>query len=124
MICPPAVGEPPEAGRHGGFWMELRGGAGELTFFRSVPDPTRSSVEIHSPDGVIRREFGPPEDTTFEVLVPDDPDATTLVLMGEAEMPPTRAGRRRAQAPVGAQELARFDLASGGDPSQRPGQPS
>jgi hypothetical protein len=117
MICPPSVGEQPEPGRHGGFWVELRGTDDEVKFFRVLNDPIGVSVEIHSPDGEIRREFGPPQDTTFEVLVPDDPTAQTLVLMGEYS-PQAADGAERAlsQPVVGAQEMQRFDLSedSGG----------
>lgn len=114
MICPPAVGEPPKAGTHGGYWVELHDDAGEVTFFRLVQDPFGTSVELHSPDGVIRREFAPPQETTFEVLVPDDPEATTAVLLGEPPAAPGRAGPSRRKGAVGgaagSQELARFDL--------------
>ena len=111
MICPPSVGEWPEAGRNGGYWVETQDGAGGARFFRVLHDPLRSSVEVHSPDGTIRREFGPAEDATFEVLVPDDPDATSVVLMGDAE--PRRATRaRRQREATGSYEMARFDLTS------------
>lgn len=122
MICPPSVGERPEAGKQGGFWLELRGDGGDVTFFRVLHDPIRSSVEVHSPDGQIRREFGPPGDSTFEVLVPDDPRAATVALMGEYEDPSAAKGRRRkARAPSGAREIARFDLAGGDDTTEGPG---
>ena len=111
MICPPSVGERPEAGQHSGFWVELRNDRDEPTFFRVLHNPIRSSVEVHSPDGKIRREFGPPEDSTFEVLVPNDPQAKTLVLMGEYQDPrDAKARKGKAPAPSGAQEMARFDL--------------
>lgn len=117
MICPPSVGEPPDPRRHGGFWLELRDDLGELAFFRPLQDPLATSVDVHSPDGTIRREFAAPQDTVFEVLVPDDPRATTLVLMGEQERPPPPSKGRRQKAsdiaaPGGARELARFDLGS------------
>ena len=104
MVCPPQVGATPERGRHGGLWAELRDDAGELAFVRVLPEPLLGSVEVHDPDGAIHREFGPRE-VVFEVLVPDLPDAATLVLVGE----PTR----RVPGPEdagGVAELARFDL--------------
>jgi hypothetical protein len=122
MICPPSVGERPQAGRHGGFWVELRDRNDVVTFFRVLNDPLRTSVEVHSPDGKIRREFGPPEDTTFEVLVPDDPQADTLVLIGEYRDPRASAQAqqgRQAQPRAGAQEIARFHL-GGAEAGGRP----
>lgn len=122
MICPPPVGEPPEAGRHSGFWVELRDDAGELAFFRPLHDPLATSVDVHSPDGTIRREFAPPQDAVFEVLVPDEPAATTLVLMGDYTPPPAK-GRRRRTADVAprSREMARFDLGAEGGSGHTPG---
>lgn len=118
MICPPSVGDPPKAGVHGGAWVELRDGNGELVFFQTLHDPFGTSVEIHEPDGTIRREFGPPSESVFEVLVPDEVDASTLVLMGERPSPRTARGRRRKDGtPSGAEELARFDLDADGSAS-------
>lgn len=114
MICPPSVGEQPVAGRYGGFWVELHDESGAITFFRVLHDPMRSSVEIHSPDGNIRREFGGAEDTIFEVLVPDDPAASTLVFMGDYQEPPTtKRSKRRAAERSGARAMATIDLSDG-----------
>ncbi len=119
MICPPSVGEPPTAGRHSGFWVELRDDAGDLAFFRPLHDPLGTSVDVHSPDGTIRRAFAAPADTVFEVLVPDDSGATTLVLMGDYEPPPAKGRRRRTAdpGPGGSREFARFDLGADGGAS-------
>ena len=53
MICPPSVGERPQAGKHGGFWMELRDGDDRVLFHRVLNNPLGDSVEVHSPDGKI-----------------------------------------------------------------------
>ena len=118
MICPPMIGQHPEPGRSGGFWMELRDGRGRVLFHRLLHAPLADSVEVHSPDGKIQRVFGQPGDRTFEVLVPDDPDAKSIVMMGEYA-DPTKA----SLAPEGgARELARFDIPKadqGGEPPRR-----
>ena len=101
MITPPQPGETPEAGKHGGQWFELRNGENRVLAHRLIDQSLFNSVEVHSPDGKIRREFGPPRDTTFEVLLPDVDDARFAVLMGEAIAPtPHRrqVGRRDAGA--------------------------
>lgn len=108
MICPPAVGAKPQEGRHGGFWMELQDDGTNALFHRVLQSPMADSVEVHSPDGKIRRVFGPPKDGLFEVLVPDDPRARDLVLMGQPVIP---AGGEAALAEGdegGTRELARF----------------
>ena len=105
MICPPSVGERPEPGRHGGFWMELHDAGGRVLFHRLLHAPLGNSVEVHSPDGKIQRIFGPPADTIFEVLVPDDPDAVSVVLMGEVV-----DGKTGLAKEEGARELIRFDI--------------
>jgi hypothetical protein len=109
MVCPPSIGERPEARRHGGFWMELRDAQDRVIFHRLLEDPVASSVEVHSPDGKIRREFGPLPETMFEVLVPDDADARSLVLMGEYLDPASTREVREG----GARELIRFDVPTG-----------
>ena len=119
MICPPFVGEPPEAGRNSGFWVELHDAKGTPTFFRVLHDPLGSSAEIHSPDGTITREFGPPQDSTFEVLLPDEPGSKTLVLMGDYDDPSSERSKRNAEG-AGAHEMARFDLADGSGATDEP----
>jgi hypothetical protein len=120
MTCPPSVGERPEAGKHGGYWMELRDGRGRALFHRLLDEPFGNSVEIHSPDRKIERKFGPSTDNVFEVLVPDDKDAKDIVLIGE---PPEERAAAPGKAPV-TRELLRFDLTTsippGGLKGERP----
>lgn len=109
MICPPSVGERPEAGVHGGFWMELRDANDRVLFHRLLHSPLGDSVEVHSPDGKIRREFGDVKESIFEVLLPDDANAKSIVLMGES-LDPAKARKKRKG---GSSELARFDVPKG-----------
>lgn len=109
MICPPSVGERPQAGKHSGFWMELRDAKDHVLFHRVLDNPLGDSVEVHSPDGKIERIFGTPAESVFEVLLPDDGQAATIALMGESLQPAT-ARKERA---VGTRELARFDIPAG-----------
>lgn len=116
MICPPSIGERPEAGRHSGFWMELRDANDRVVFHRLLHSPLGNSVEVHSPDGKIRREFGAPVENIFEVLVPDVEDARAIAMMGESLTPPsseeTKAkGYQKEES--GSRELVRFDLSKG-----------
>jgi len=109
MITPPSIGERPEAGRHGGFWMELRDANGQVLSHRILHAPLRDSVEVYSPDGKIGRVTGPPADNTFEVLLPDPGDVSTVVLMGHDSG--ARAGSMlRADAVTGSHELTRFEI--------------
>lgn len=120
MICPPVIGQPPEGGRHGGYWMELRDARDQVLFHRLLHSPFASSVEVHSPDGKIQRVFGPPMDGIFEVLVPEAPEARSVALMGEP--PDPKSGMAREG---GSREIARFDLAGKDqrpDRSDRPDQ--
>jgi hypothetical protein len=107
MIGPPSVGERPEAGKHGGFWMELRDGDDRVLFYRVLHSPLGASVEVHSPDGKIQRVFGDLKENVFEVLLPDDSNAKTVALMGESLEPVTLREREAAR------ELARFDVPKG-----------
>lgn len=109
MICPPSVGERPEAGKHGGFWMELRDAKDRVLFHRILHSPLGDSVEVHSPDGKILREFGDVTENIFEVLLPDNANAKYIVLMGESLEPATS----RKKSEEGSRELARFDVPKG-----------
>lgn len=109
MICPPAVGEPPHAGEHSGFWMELRDEGDHVLAQRVLADPITQSVELFSPEGDISREFGPIRDSVFEVLIPAEPDAVAVALVGE----PSGPAAATAEGGAGTRELARFELTSG-----------
>ncbi len=110
MIAPPAVGDPPQAGKNGGYWIELRDGNDRVLFHRVLHNPLRDSVEVHSPDGKIERVFGDPgKPSVFDVLLPDEGAATSIVVMGESLTPVTT----RKSAVRAAGELARFAVPSG-----------
>jgi hypothetical protein len=109
MIPPPSIGERPEAGKHGGFWMELRDTSDRVLFHRVLDNPLGDSVEVHSPDGKIQRVFGAVKENVFEVLLPDDSNAETVALMGESLEPVTL--RKREVSAAG--ELARFAVPKG-----------
>ena len=116
MITPPTVGEPPEVGKNTGFWVELQDDKGSVLAHRLIHAPTRESVEVHSPDGSIRRITGAPTNSTFEVLLPDQDNASTAVLIGHppataaAAPPPAGFAPDAAPAPTGSRVLARFSL--------------
>lgn len=109
MICPPAIGEIPEAGKHGGYWMELRDENGRVLFHRLLHNPLGDSVEVHSPDGKIERIYGDVKENVFEVLLPDDSSARTIAFVGES-LEPVKLRKRRVSA---TRELARFDVPRG-----------
>jgi hypothetical protein len=109
MICPPSVGERPETGRNGGFWMELRDTNNRTLFHRILDNPLGDSVEVHSPDGKIQRVFGAVKENVFEVLLPDDSQAKTIAFIGESMEPATV----RQEQVAAARELARFNVPEG-----------
>jgi hypothetical protein len=109
MICPPSVVERPEAGKHGGFWMELRDANGKVLFHRLLHSPLANSVEVHSPDGKITREFADVAQGVFEVLLPDHDAADSIALMGETL--DAKVMRTKQVGP--SRELARFDVPKG-----------
>jgi len=106
MITPPQPGERPEAGKHSGHWLELRDGRNNVLAYRIIDSSLLNSVEVHSPDGKIRREFGDVQDRVFEVLLPDVNGAESVVVMGD----PLVARKSGEKAAVRSGELARFDL--------------
>ena len=109
MICPPSIGEIPQVGKHGGFWMELHDARNRVLFHRVLNNPLGDSVEIHSSDGKVERVFGAPEENVFDVLLPDDRRSKTIVFIGDSLEPYTD----RKEQPTAARELARFDVPKG-----------
>ena len=115
MITPPAVGEPPETGKHGGFWMELRDENDRGLFHRNLMSPVADTVEVHSPEGPIKREYVPPKESTFEVLVPDYGDAASIVLVGKKSGGAQNQPSMAAGSAPKTRELARFAIPEGGE---------
>lgn len=115
MIAPPQVGERPEAGKHGGFWVELRDAKNSVLAHRLIGPSQLNSVEIHSPEGKIEREFGDVKDGFFEVLLPDEQAAKSIALMGD----PLVRTKGKAARSEGSAELARFELPDAGDHNGR-----
>jgi hypothetical protein len=106
MIAPPQPGEQPEVGRHGGFWMEMRDGKGRVLSYKLIDPSQLNSVEVHSPDGKIGREFSDTSDKIFEVLLPEEEDARTVALMGEPLI--SRKGEKKRDK--GSGEIAQFRI--------------
>ena len=87
-----------------GFWIELRD-ANERAVYRQVlHNPVPVSVEIHSADkhNPIRREINPNPECVFGLLIPDLPNAETLVIVSS----PLKADAMFEPA----SDLARFSL--------------
>ena len=113
MITPPSVGEYPKIGKHGGFWMELRDANDRGLFHRSLHSPIGDTLEVHSPDGTIQRQYVPTRESTFEVLLPDYGDATSIVLCGkylDAEEFREALAEGLGDAAPATRELARFEI--------------
>jgi len=106
MITPPQPGERPEAGKHGGHWFELRDGSGRVLAHRLIDPSLLNSVEVHSPDGRIQREFGAMRSGVFEVLLPDVSEASTAALVGNP-LEPSRTADARAES---SGDIATFEL--------------
>ena len=70
-----------------GFWYEAVDAEGNVFYRRFAPDPTDYSVEIFEEDGTIRRTMGQPRDTTFDALIPDDPQITKLLIFVQRSGP-------------------------------------
>ncbi len=83
MRVPAPVTPPPQEGQSG-YWLEVRGGNGEVLYHFPLHDPLRRDVEIFGdePGQPIRRAPAKPHSGTFEVLVPDLPGAKDFVLQG------------------------------------------
>ena len=104
-IAPASPIPRPKLGEQRGFWVELQTRKGRTVFHRLVYNPLRTRVEVHSPDRQPQIINGPPVPGMFEVLVPEIPEASTVVVCG-TPLEPERARKVEARS----EELARFDL--------------
>jgi hypothetical protein len=107
MITPPQPGDRPQAGKHGGWWLELRDGKGRVLAHRIVDASLLDSVEVHSPEGRIERRFGALRTGVFEVLLPELKEARSAVLVGS---PPRDSAAERAGH--ASADIATFDLSA------------
>ncbi|MCC2682578.1 MAG: hypothetical protein K0S36_2142 [Nitrosospira multiformis] len=92
--------------------MELRDGNNQVLFHRLIHSPLIGSVEVHSPDGKIERKFGEIKESIFEVLLPDNPAAESIALIGES-LDLSALSATDAQQRATSTELARFDIPRG-----------
>lgn len=106
MITPPQPGLRPAAGTNGGHWFELRDDSGRVLAHRLIDPNVLDSVEVHSPDGTINREFGATRTGVFEVLLPDIEEANRAVLVGTPLLP----SRSRTNQEATSGDIASFDL--------------
>jgi hypothetical protein len=85
MRAPGATTAPAKAG-HSGYWIELCGHDGGVLYQRAFRDPAPDSVEVFDDDkaGTIRRAPAKRRPAKFEVIVPDHPQSTELILHGPA----------------------------------------
>jgi len=82
MIASPSVTSLPQLGAHGGFWVEVRDTSGAVLFHRVLHNPMRQMAEVHRLNQAVRLVTGMPGKGEFEVLVPDLPEASQVVLSG------------------------------------------
>jgi hypothetical protein len=101
---PPA---PLPEGERSGFWIELRGKAGETLYHRVLHDPLQEDTEVFGdePGGDLYLVPNERQEGEFEVLVPDVPGAVDVALFGTVRG--ARAERERLPA---SNELLRHSV--------------
>ncbi len=112
MTCPPAVGPVPQAGKNSGYWLEVRDAKDNLIFHRILSDPLGDSVSHHLSGKKIERKLSTVSDNVFQVLIPDIPDAHSIVLMGES-LEPEGLRLLKKEKPEPSRELKRFAIPEG-----------
>lgn len=106
MIVPRTAGAAPVKGQSG-YWLEVRSVDGKLLFHRVLHNPLRADVEIFSQgegQSITRVPVAEPHGE-FEALVPDLPEAASLVLYGPPPEPQLQAAPARELVRVGFDEL-------------------
>ena len=100
------VSPPPEKGQSG-YWVEVRAADGKLLFHCVLHNPVRVDVEVYSHDerqSITRVPVAEPRGE-FEVLLPDLPEAQSLVLFGPPAEARLQAAPARELVRVGFDEL-------------------
>jgi hypothetical protein len=89
-----------------GFWYELHDGQDRSVYQRTTQNPIRFDAEVFTgePKESIRRQEVSSPRGTFVLLVPDVPEAESIVLFG-APLPPRITSEGRP-----AKEVIRFPL--------------
>jgi len=101
-LIPPRVGSEPEEGKHAGEWLQLRDREDRVLYTRVLNDPLRTRVDVHDAEKGPSIVVGPPTNGTFDVLMPDLPDAVVAVLYAS---PPVEGAELRPAVVVGRYEL-------------------
>jgi hypothetical protein len=106
MTLPASIAPHPEKNQSG-FWYELRDANERTLYHRVMESPIRFDAEVFSAEEKesIRRQEVPKPQGAFVLLVPDAPEADSIVLFGSSSAPKT--------ATLSAKELARFKLKAG-----------
>ncbi len=103
MLAPYAPFTPQPEGDIG-FWIELQDREGKRLYAQAFNMPIRYAVEDYSPEGKIKRVSLAEPKGEFELLIPDIPEASALVMY-------TSPLNVENEMEV-AKERARFDLRS------------
>jgi hypothetical protein len=109
MIIPPALSAPPARGQTG-YWVEVRAADGALLFHRALHSPVRVDAEVFTggeTPTITRVPIAEPHGE-FEVLVPDLPEAQSLMLYGPAAEAQLQALPARELLRVGFDELRKL----------------
>jgi hypothetical protein len=106
-MIPPAPNTPLPDVDEAGFWYVVRDDNREIFYYRVIRNPMAPSFEVFSPsvERPITNVDRERARGTFEILVPDTPEAATLHMV-TSELPAPGGGRGDGPA----REVARFDL--------------
>jgi hypothetical protein len=109
MTLPPSRELPATHGRPlSGAWCELTDDAGEVLYRVLLPHPLDGSVEVPAEGGGLQRVDVERDEDVFDVLVPDDPRARSLlVYVVEPRSGDAAATVTRSQTPLARLQLKR-----------------
>lgn len=111
-MIPPAPNTPLPDLDEAGFWYVVRDDKREVVYYRVTRNPMAPSFEVFSPSGEqsitnIDRDRAR---GTFEILVPDTPEAASLHLFTTDPLVHGGGGQEDGRGPQPAREVAHFDL--------------
>jgi len=110
-MIPPAPTVPLPATGQSGFWYVVRDDKNEAFYYRVIGNPMPPGYEVFSPEGQsITNVDRQRAQGTFEILVPDTPEADNVSLFSSHPLAGGERSLKGESRQQPAREIARFSL--------------
>lgn len=109
-MIPPTPNVPLPDTSQTGFWYVVQDAREEVFYYRVIGNPMALGHEVFSPDGSFTNVPRAKQSGTFEILVPDTPEAESLSLFSSHPLTQDEQAVAAGRSQQGAREIASFSL--------------